>query len=319
MSAADLIEIEGLLDPEPHGELGHVEPGIYSFIPAADYHRSPGISKHKLDILRQQSPAHLREIEQHPRPETAAQRLGTAFHCLVLEPGAFPEQYVALPADAPNRPTERQRGAKKPSPATLAAIDWWDSWEAEHGNKVALSTEPGTDPHWNPSEWDQIHRMRDAVEASPYASTFLAEGIAEQSVYARDPETGLLMRCRPDFWSSAHDVIVDLKMARDASLAGFARACADFRYHVQDAFYLDCNYYAGRTARGFIFVACEPAPPYAVGVYALPAKWRNVARAMYTQELRVYAQCLESGTWPAYPPEIRDLELPPWAERAQIR
>jgi len=297
-----------------------VEPGVYDDIPADDYHASPGVSKHQLDLLRMKSPAHLKFEREHPRPPTQALRWGEAFHVLVLEgDDAFDQRFAIVPEDAPRRPSERQINAKKPGAATLEAMSWWDEFDAMHEGKVYLKDKPGEDPAWNPSEWDRIRYMRDAVNDHPVASIFLEEGRPEQSVYAVDPDLGLLVRCRTDFWCIRHQTIVDLKMARDASMEAFARAAADYRYHVQDAFYLDVNYYAGRTAHGFMFIVAENTPPYPVACYAITPEWRNTARSMYLRDLERYAQCLNTGRWPAYEEVIRPLELPAYARVARIR
>ena len=45
-----------------------------------------------------------------------------------------------VPADAPKRPTKTQLNAKKPSPETLAQIDWWEEFERGDGaREIVLS------------------------------------------------------------------------------------------------------------------------------------------------------------------------------------
>lgn len=71
-----------------------VTPGIYS--PAqltnGDYHGGGLVTKSKLDLI-DRSPAHLKYALDNPREETKALRVGTAFHCAVLEPEKFINEY----------------------------------------------------------------------------------------------------------------------------------------------------------------------------------------------------------------------------------
>jgi exodeoxyribonuclease VIII len=169
-------------------------------------------------------------------------------------------------------------------------------------------------------EWDAIHAVRDAIRAHPFASILLApeDGEAEVSIAWVDGETGVYCRARPDFLNHAHNVVVDLKTATDASYGVFARACANYTYHLQAAFYLDGMAAVKKPHDKFIFVGAEPEPPFAVACYELDAEDLRVARVRYRQALRTYQQCLASNTWPSYPEQVRTLELPAWAKFVPI-
>nr|WP_237029017.1 PD-(D/E)XK nuclease-like domain-containing protein [Phaeobacter porticola] len=112
-----------------------------------------------------------------------------------------------------------------------------------------------------------VEAMRDAVVAHPIAGKLFApgSGVVELSCYWIDEETGLLCRCRPDWWR--HDgKIVDLKSALDASEEGFSKSIAGWSYYKQDPFYLDGGNKAVKQGpdlgmpapTAFIFVVCEP-------------------------------------------------------------
>lgn len=188
-------------------------------------------------------------------------------------------------------------------PVTL----WSDvqvEWLQNNGQRTVLSAE----------QWDQLHRMRDAVMAHPAACALLTKvpGKAELSVYWNDPATGVLCRCRPDWWRE-DDVLVDLKTCEDASPEGFAKSMANWRYDVQAPFYLDgVRLATGRKPRGFVFVAVEKKPPFAVGVYVLDSESLELGRAQYVADLRAYAECLRTDTWPGYGDKIQTISMPAW-------
>lgn len=278
------------------------------FIPQtnAEYHSAPGISKSKLDLIAR-SPAHywaayLDPDRATPEP-TPALILGSAVHSAILEPDQFGSEYVCPPEDAPKRPTAVQINAKKPSQETLEAIDFWRMFEATNEGKTLLTRD----------QYTTAIAMCNAVHRHPVASRLLTGGRAEQSVYAIDPETGALVKCRLDYFLDGAGMIVDLKTTEDASPSGFGRSAANFRYHVQTAWYQDVMRAAfGDAPPYWVFVAVEKSPPYAVGVYHVDAATADLGRRMARRDLHKLLECERLGQWPDYGTESQALVLPGW-------
>ena len=249
---------------------------VYDDIPNAAYHRGPGLSSSNLKALAR-SPLHYRTAKDHPKAPTAEMALGTALHTLILEPDTFEATYAALPADAPKRPTERQLNAKKPGPATLAAITYWAQWDADHAGQTLVDTRPGDDPFWKPSDWDRIHYMRDAIMAHPVAALFLQSFVPELSMYWLEPtrvpldegdvEHPQLAKARFDIIDQAHNLGVDIKTARDASYSGFTRAVVEYGYHISRQWYMRGQRTCGLDLQEFVFIVVEKEPPWGVGCY----------------------------------------------------
>lgn len=363
-----------------------MKPGVYSDISNDDYHSGPGISKSGLDLIAR-SPMHYWHAvnSANDNQPTAAQAIGTAAHCLILEPEQFAKRYcLALrPSDVPHAIDNRDQlvamvqalnAERLPKLATGGSkaeqIERILAAQHEHGHETWVPDQLGSmtasdlkeiiqqmnssrtgllpisgtrhelaellrangvdvtlwsdvQAEWlennqgriilNQDQWDQIHGMRDSVMDHLSASALLrAPGDAEMSVYWNDPETGVLCRCRPDYWR--HDnVVVDLKTTEDASPEGFARSIANWRYDVQAAFYTDgIKSATGRDVRAFVFIAVEKKPPYAVGVYVLDSASLELGRAQYRADLYVYAECVEDESWPGYSNRIETIELPAW-------
>jgi exodeoxyribonuclease VIII len=194
------------------------------------------------------------------------------------------------------------------------SLKLWDEakaeWLANNGQRTVLK----------PEEWDQLMNMRDAVMAHPIARALLTgrPGKAEQSVYWVDHATGVLCRCRPDFWRD-DNLIVDLKTTEDASPEGFAKSIANWSYDTQDAFYTDGVLAAtGKPLRAFVFLAVEKSArvvegqPLGVAVYQLDEAGRDIGRAKYREDLGVYAQCVKTGIWPCYGDKLKTISLPQW-------
>ena len=373
-----------------------MKPGVYSGIPNADYHGGPGISKSGLDLIRR-SPQHYKAVVDgaNDNQPTAAQAIGTAAHCLILEPQEFAKNYcLALrQADVPDAIEDRDQlvamvaklnegrlpklptgGSKaeqierilenglvlkhpedadlraeleKAKAADLKAIIetanterpgllstsgnrheladllrangvqvtlWSDvqaEWLQNNGHRTVLS----------PEQWDQLHRMRDAVMAHPAAAGVLERG---------------------------QNMVVDLKTTDDASLEGFSKSIANWRYDVQHPYYLDglrqalqqsgdqapaegaaelSAYWVDQATgmlcrcrpdfwRGepkhFVFIAVEKRPPYAVGVYVLDEESVEIGRAQYRADLERFAECVRTDSWPGYGDKIQKISVPAW-------
>lgn len=68
---------------------------------------------------------------------------------------------------------------------------------------------------------------------------------------------------------------------------------------------------AGR--REHRFVAQEDYPPYALSVVRLTEAHLTVGRAQLARAEAIWARCMASDTWPAYPVEDQSPEMPAWA------
>jgi len=290
--------------------------GLRDDIPEHIYHRSPGINKHGLDNINV-SPLHYLTEKENPPPATPAMIIGSALHCLVLEPERFDQEYIK--DDAPKKPTSAQINAKTITPKTQAQIEVYDQWQAAAFGKTIIKDKPGKDPFWEPGDWATLHNIRDAVRAHPVASILLDpdQGWAEKSMYWMDKEIGRLCRGRVDFFNEAHGVAVDLKTAASARYSDFIRAVSDYRYHVQEQMYLAGLKAAKVPVQAFVFVVVEKKPPYAIGIYTLDKEAKHIGHAMWRQDMRTFDECKKNDEWPCYPSEVRDLILPPWAERGK--
>ena len=370
-----------------------MKPGVYSGIPNADYHGGPGISKSGLDLIRR-SPQHYKAVVDgaNDNQPTAAQAIGTAAHCLILEPQEFAKNYcLALrQADVPDAIEDRDQlvamvaklneGRLPKLPTGGSKADQVDRILAElrgnddaalrahyegmkaaelkaviegmnaerpgllstsgnrheladllRANGVQVTLWSDVQAEWlqnnghrtvlSPEQWDQLHRMRDAVMAHPAAAGVLERG---------------------------QNMVVDLKTTDDASLEGFSKSIANWRYDVQHPYYLDglrqalqqsgdqapvegaaelSAYWVDQATgmlcrcrpdfwRGepkhFVFIAVEKRPPYAVGVYVLDEESVEIGRAQYRADLERFAECVRTDSWPGYGDKIQKISVPAW-------
>jgi len=295
---------EKLPEEKKHeGEL--IQLGLHKDIPFEQYLKSPGISKHGLDGINQ-SPAHYLAAKSEPYEPSQAMIVGSAFHTLTLEPEKFEKEFVIK---------------KYKDFRTNEAKEW--KKEMQEAGMNILTKE----------EYDNCQYMVEAIRNHPFAGPLCDpdSGRAEVSGYWIDNSKHLwepdgldptfrLCKMRVDFINDAHQGLVDLKKAECAGMSKFARAVHNYRYHVQDAWYSDGfrMVKGGFNPKFFIFVVVEPVPPYGIGVYQLAAKDKRLGRQLYKRNIQRYHDCMTTGIWPNYPDEIRELELPKYAEYVDV-
>lgn len=288
--------------------------GLIHDLPINEYHAGPGISKTGLDAMAR-APSIFHALHMNPkrpaREARAGQLEGHLAHCAILEPAEFARRYVSVPPDAPRTPSSAQWKAKNPSPESVKAMEWWRAFNANNDNATVIT-----------DEQRQVALAQAAsVRSDPDIARLLSKGWAEVSAYWRDPVTGVLCRCRPDWVhpvDDKHVILVDIKTCGDATERDFSRQIARKNYHVQDRFYSDGFQMAsGLRVVDFVFVAVESEWPYATGAYRLGEESRLEGFGIYRDLLDLYAHCLKTDTWPGIHSGIKQIEIPDYAFTSQ--
>lgn len=268
--------------------------GVFD-IPAEVYHAAPGISKSALDDV-EESPATFFYKRAHPDEPTDEMEFGNALHTAILEPEHFKARYAVA------GPELNRRGTKA-----------WDAFEADNPGKIILKYEAG----------QKLDAM--VAAAHGHSRAGLLTGLKELSFFWKDPETGLLCKCRPDNITDKA-AVVDYKSAMAVYPArAWAAAVFRQRYHVQSAFYLDgvANAVAqsGVTLPvplpdAFVFFAQQKHEPFLVKPWKLGQGSQLLGQRECRKNLATILECEKTQRWPGYPEHIEDVECPEyaWAE-----
>ena len=259
-----------------------MEVGIYTRdqLSNEQYHKSAGISKSGLDLI-DRSPAH---FKAKAFESTRAMEIGSAIHCAVLEPEIYSAEYAVIDC-------EGQRSA---------------IYKAACKDRAASNV-------LTQAEGDRVSGMHDAVYGyKPSRIIMDLPGRNELSVYAKDPETGVLVKCRFDRLLDC-GIAADLKKTRDARPDAFTKAIDNYRYYVQAAFYMDVYKWAtGETLQAFKFIAIEESAPHGCRVYPIDELSIEFGRMAYRTALNTYADCLAKDNWPAYAEEEQEIGISNW-------
>lgn len=152
-----------------------MERGIYFNLPEADYRKADGLSFSGMKNLMISPLKYWHEAinPNKVEKETSAKTYGKAYHKMILEPDSFLDNYALLPEDAPRKPTKAQINAKKPSPDTLVAIDFWNNWKLENEGKLVVVKD----------EYDTLCQARSMIENYPNIAKSLTNGYSEVSFF----------------------------------------------------------------------------------------------------------------------------------------
>jgi exodeoxyribonuclease VIII len=250
----------------------------------AQYHADPAINASKLKTINAHGARAYWNCFINPdRPEkktTPAMLLGTLTHAAVLEPELFEKEFTVVSS----RNTKKGKEEAK---------------EAEEKGLTAVTQ----------SDWDLALKMRKSVTSDKEASSLLTNGVAEKSWWQDDEKTGLTMKARTDWFTG--DTIVDLKTSRSgASPKEFAKAVANFSYHLQAQHYLNvCG------VKRFIFLVVQSEFPFDTALYELDEDAMREGQRLCREGLDRIAECTLMDHWPHHSEEegIQTLSLPRWA------
>jgi exodeoxyribonuclease VIII len=266
-------------------------PGLYPFLSNEAYHTGPGVSKSGLDYIASNPSSYVwAKTAPVDIEKLDAMEMGTALHCLLLEPKEFNKRFIQAPV------FDRRTNKGKEAEAEFLA-------EHVGAGKTILDHE----------QHRKLMIMRDSVMAHPVARMiFELEGQNEASIYWNDDETGELCRCRPDriIDFNGHPVVVDVKKV--ASLDRFTHNVHEHRYHVQDAMYREgyAKHFGFRPDFWFLAVSESiNAGRYPVTVVQLPSDWVADGHELYRRDLNTYHECRVNDDWLVVPELIR----PRWA------
>lgn len=271
-----------------------MKPGIYFDISNEDYHAGNGVSKSQLDMVAI-NPALLKWQRAAPvdTEKLKALDMGTALHCLLLEPDEFDKRFIVAPEF--NLRTNQGKADKE---AFLRDV--------ESSGMTVMDYEQGR----------KLQLMRDSAMAHPVARWALEEeGYCEASHYWNDPETGELCRIRPDKRLKRVPVMFDVKKVAD--MGRFARHIEEFRYHVQDAMYSEGARLTTDEPHGFMFIAVSETidcSRYPVRVFELDPYDKDEGLRLYRRDLNTYHNCVTSDDWGG----VEIIKRPEWARKQDM-
>lgn len=271
--------------------------GIYKNVTNEDYHKSKGLSNSQMSYLL---PPYCPKMfwwhhisGKAVKPETNAFDVGTAVHTLVFERETFRDRFYCV-QEIPKRNTNLGKVA-------------YESMEKTAAGRIVLDK----------ADQDIVFEMASNITSHGMWRTLKGgdSGCIEDSLAWQDPDTGVLLRSRPDFYTD--DLIIDLKTTKDSSPHSFQKSVVEYAYHRQAALSTTgLSILTGREYKNVVLFVVDKNPPYPVRCYVLSDAAIEQGKHEFQYASRKYKECIESGVWEDYPQIIEDLDLPVWAYRS---
>jgi hypothetical protein len=302
---------------------GLIQDGIHHLLDERVYRKDPAIAISDLKEMSL-SPLHFwsKKFGGYRAEQTDAQAIGTLTHLSVLEPEEYKKKTILKPADAPRKPTDTQRNAKKPSEETIAAIKWWDDWNAANADKTELTQE----------EVDQIAGITHGVQSNEDAVSLLDGALKEVAMFKTIVVNGVTIRvkCKADIICGPKNaaVIADLKTVDRgyANPQDFGYSLRKWGYFQQAAWYIDLYnlltdsddpFTTTPKKTDWVFIVAEKLPPYAVITLRLDPAAIEAGRELNKAHLVKLAECFKTNVWEPPMAGIRgSVTLPEWQKRA---
>lgn len=271
--------------------------GVFQSLSNEDYHAAPGVSNSMLHYM--DPPARLPVYLRQEFEETAAMRMGTIIHAMILEPDVLPPAIAVKPEVY----TDDKGVEKKWTRAARSCKEWEDSQKAS--GRLLLSS----------SEWERTQGCVDAIRRHP-SSWLFDHGQAEVSVFTRS--FGPLTKYRPDFVPDGANIILDIKKVSEGMSEpnAFAKLAVDRGYHRQaESYRRGWNEETGECRTHVVFVVVEDVAPYLVSFVTLGPKTMQAGWDDYLARLRLYEECLNTGLWPGRSTAVVEVEAKEWQLR----
>jgi hypothetical protein len=282
-----------------------LQEGMYVGIANEQYHANrTAISSTWLKIIDRHSPWHLRSyLDSPPAEPTPALAIGSAVDCLIFEPEKFNEQFIV----APELNLRTKAGREEMAALKATAAKTYQTVLKLNQHTEALETAA-------------------SVRTNPRMADILKRGVPQPVFIWKDPVTGLLCKCKVDWYDEKDGTVYDLKTAREGSPSAFAKAVANYGYHIQQAFYSDGIRALGKPVRRFVFCVQEKpddrytfkADPRLMSFYELSQEDDDAGRDAYASALSAIDFCITNDEWAGYTDDIITITRPGWAKKSDM-
>lgn len=250
--------------------------------------------------------------QREPEEETAAQRIGSALHCAVLEgEDTFGARYVrafdrsvldgALDTVSDLRGWLESSGIKPKGTRKQDLIDQVKSARVAGGLDVRIVDEERAAYDacaegrtvLSADEWEQVAGMAESLRQEPVILDYLQRGRPEVAMLATDPATGVPLKAKLDWM--APTITLDLKSFTAKRGSNIDRSVHDAIWY--EGYYRQAYLYEHirRIVTGeksqFVFAFVESTPPYEVRIKTLRARGDHQAN-LYWERARIEVTAL---------------------------
>lgn len=158
-------------------------------------------------------------------------------------------------------------------------------------------------------DFERAEKLAQSVLRNPETAPLFTNGAAEQSAFATDPDTGVPVRCRPDWLTetrASRPVCIDLKTTAGSThpgdLLGRYGVIRKLGYHQSAAWYVDILSLCGIEDALFLLAFVSKDAPHEPRVVALDEESLAEGRRLNRKAIATYAECTDKREWPCAHP-----------------
>lgn len=263
-----------------------MKPGIYHGISNKTYHASEGVSSSFVKGWNNATPYHV--MYGNKELSASVADLGSAVHAMWEGKG---RKQVVL-------------GKHK----SRAGKAWAEDYAVAQENEQILLPEAEykkalqmTKALWKNEEIRKLGRNETRV--------------SEASVYTLHERTGLLLKARPDQYTTDNGVILDIKTTQKADPRNFQKQFFDLGYGIQAAFYKLVCEQEGIACRYFAFGCVEKAEPYATNLFIVSQELMERCTQIVERTLDEIKMAQENNDYSTGWPPFTMIHTPEWMKQ----
>ena len=284
-------------------------PGVYPNTERADYDSWPYVNYSMLKgILPPRTPAKFRWARTQPRAPSKPMQEGDWIDALLYDSARLETDFIRVPEDRPNRPSERQINAKKQGDATIEAIAWWAKFDAEKGTKTEIDA----------VLYDKAEVIVSAFNKHPVAKTIHDAPHKQLAIVWEDEPTGLMCKGLIDTLTeyAGWATLIDVKTVGDsADPHNFGRRGGNLHYEMQAWMYKEGLNAVAPFDRRWLWVVMERAEPFQIATYYADDDALAIGEHDFRLAIDTYANCKATDYWPSYPIEPQPYFIPGWKKK----
>lgn len=261
---------------------------MYKHLPSHEYHADRDALSCSLMKPLLVSPAHFQAGLVACEKSSDAKDFGSLVHLLVLQPELASRELAVFPGISGGSRALGHFAQQHPDRLVV------DEPTFAQGRRLA-------------------HKVMERRYRGRLLRDFIEESIPEATIYFTEPSTGLRMRIRVDSYHP--DITFDLKTSRFALAGAFARDAVDKDYDLQAYMYSlgRCLFEGVRTARPFVFIVAENAPPYSVSTLEAGPTFLGNGANKFQACAATFKACTQSGYWPDLSSDGM-VDIEPWQQ-----
>lgn len=239
------------------------------------YRAHPAVSRSELWRISE-SPEKFRYYKDNQEEPTPALLFGQLFHKMALEPETLHDEFAIIP-DFDRR--------------TKAGKEAYSQFLSEADGKTIVTGD--------------MFALSEAICKSLYSSGFakkLLSGVHEKVFFWTDELTGEECKCRVDCITEVGELplIIDIKTCACAESEAFMKAAIKHGYDFQSGMYTEGVKVCTGKQHGFVFIAVEKEPPYAVNILQADKLFITRGYDLFREYIGIYHDCKMTDNWYGY-------------------